>query len=86
MEELNAGRITLTANVFNNAASVIFLVSGEEKAAMLRAVLQGPSHPQRFPAQLIRPTTGKLTWLVDTAASGQLDKLYGTPSKRFTTG
>jgi len=72
VEKLNADRITLTAPVFNRAASVIFLVSGEEKAAMLRTVLQGPSQPQRFPAQLIRPTAGTLTWLVDSAAAGRL--------------
>jgi 6-phosphogluconolactonase len=72
VEKLNADRITMTAPVFNNAASVIFLVSGEAKAAMLRAVLQGPSQPQRFPAQLIHPTAGRLTWLVDAAAAGQL--------------
>jgi 6-phosphogluconolactonase len=72
VEKLNADRITLTAPVFNSAASVIFLVSGEEKAAMLRTVLQGASEPQRFPAQLIHPTAGTLAWLVDSAAAAQL--------------
>ena len=48
-------RITLTPPVLNNAACVIFLVSGEDKALPLKAVLEGPYEPEQLPAQLIRP-------------------------------
>jgi 6-phosphogluconolactonase len=72
VEKLQAYRITLTAPVFNNAACVIFLVSGREKAEALRAVLEGDYQPERFPAQLIRPTHGTLLWLVDRAAASLL--------------
>ena len=65
-------RITLTAPVFNRAALALFLVSGEEKAEALRAILagvEGDFQPDRFPAQIVRPEEGKLLWLVDRAAA-----------------
>lgn len=67
--QFNSYRITLTPPVLNNAACVLFLVSGEEKAETLRAVLQGEEQPERLPAQLIHPTDGRLVWLVDQAAA-----------------
>lgn len=69
VETFRTYRITLTPPVLNNAASVIFLVSGKEKAETLREVLQGEFQPHRFPAQIIRPTSGRLLWLVDRAAA-----------------
>jgi 6-phosphogluconolactonase len=72
VEKLQADRITLTPPVFNNAACVTFLVSGEDKAPALQAVLEGPREPQRLPAQLIRPASGRLVFLVDTAAASRL--------------
>lgn len=69
VEKLQTHRITLTAPVLNNAALVVFLVSGAEKAETLRAVLLGEYQPERLPAQLIRPTDGRLLWLVDRAAA-----------------
>jgi 6-phosphogluconolactonase len=66
---LGAYRITLTSAVFNNAASVVFLVSGAEKAEALHAVLKGEEGPDRFPAKLISPARGRLLWLVDREAA-----------------
>lgn len=60
-------RITLTLPVIN-AAGVIFLVSGADKAETLRQVLEGEYKPDDLPAQLVRPAGGSL-WLVDTAAA-----------------
>ncbi|MFI5342131.1 MAG: 6-phosphogluconolactonase [Candidatus Methylomirabilales bacterium] len=72
VEKFNAHRITLTPPVLNNAAHVIFLVSGEAKAETLRAVLQGAYQPDRFPAQVVRPVDGHLLWMVDPAAAQRL--------------
>ncbi len=69
VSSLGTFRITLTAPVFNHAALALFLVSGEEKAEALRAVLEGDLQPDRFPAQIVRPEEGKLLWLVDRAAA-----------------
>jgi 6-phosphogluconolactonase len=62
-------RVTLTAPVVNAARHVVFLVAGADKAPMLRRVLEGPHDPDALPAQLIAPTDGRLTWMVDAAAA-----------------
>ncbi len=72
VDKFQSFRITLTAPVLNNADTVIFLVSGEEKAEPLRVVLEGQKQTDRFPSQLIEPTHGKLLWLVDQAAARKL--------------
>jgi 6-phosphogluconolactonase len=69
---LGVERITLTPPVFNNARHILFLVTGEEKAAALEAVLNGPRQPSTYPAQAIQPVDGSLVWLVDEAAASQL--------------
>lgn len=69
---LKTNRLTLTAPILNRAAMILFLVSGIEKAAALQAVLEGPLDPERLPAQLIRPVTGRLVWMADQAAANQL--------------
>jgi 6-phosphogluconolactonase len=70
--KLYAERITMTAPTVNNAAHVIFMVTGADKAPALKAVLEGPYEPEQLPSQLIQPSSGKLHWLVDTAAGGML--------------
>ncbi|MCI0418717.1 MAG: 6-phosphogluconolactonase [Acidobacteria bacterium] len=70
--KFQAFRITLSAPLINHAANIVFLVSGEDKAAALRTVLRGEFEPRRFPAQLIRPLQGHLAWLVDRGAASLL--------------
>jgi len=72
IETFNTFRLTFTVPVLNNAAAVIFLVSGADKAAMLRTVLQGDQQPEYYPSQLVSPTHGTLLWLVDQAAAQEL--------------
>ena len=67
-----AYRVTLTSPAINAARQVLFLVAGLAKAEILGAMLEGPEG--RYPAQLIRPTAGQLTWLMDTAAASQLGR------------
>ena len=70
--KLYADRITLTAPAASNAARVIFMATGTDKAPALKAVLEGPFEPEQLPAQLLQPKNGKLLWLVDTAAGSML--------------
>jgi 6-phosphogluconolactonase len=70
--KFQTSRITLTAPLLNQAANVLFLVSGKDKAEAVRSVLQGEFQPCRYPAQLIRLVQGKLTWLVDRGAASLL--------------
>lgn len=70
--KLYTDRITLTPPVLNNAALVIFMVHGEEKAPALKAVLEGPYEPEQLPAQMIHPENGNVLWLVDPTAASLL--------------
>jgi 6-phosphogluconolactonase len=63
-------RITLTAPFINRARQVMMTVTGANKAKALANVLEGPRDPQRLPAQLIAPASGRLSWLIDAAAAG----------------
>ncbi len=65
-------RLTLTWPVITQGREVAFLIEGEEKAGILNTVLTGPYDPDRYPAQLIRPASGRLTLLLDQAAASQL--------------
>ena len=67
--QLETERITLTLPVLNSAASIIFLVAGEEKAAALKSVLEGNAGQPIPPAGRIRPERGTLTWLLDRPAA-----------------
>ena len=72
--QLQTFRITLTADVINNAEHVAFLVAGEDKADALRAVLEGPRDVETYPSQIIAPTDGEVRWLVDRAAAARLSR------------
>jgi 6-phosphogluconolactonase len=72
VEKFQSFRITMTVPVLNNADSIIFLVSGAEKADTLKTVLEGDEMPAQLPAQLIRPFHGELLWIVDEAAAAKL--------------
>jgi 6-phosphogluconolactonase len=65
-------RITLTWPVINQGREVTFLIEGANKAQVLHEVLLGPYQPETFPSQIIRPASGKLTLLLDTAAASKL--------------
>ena len=69
VEKLDANRLTLTFPTINNAANVIFLISGAGKASVLEEVLEGKFQPEKFPSQFINPATGKLIWLIETSAA-----------------
>ena len=65
-------RITLTPPVLNMASNVMFLVSGKDKAAAVQAALEEPQDPDARPAQIVHPSDGRLTWLVDREAGSLL--------------
>jgi 6-phosphogluconolactonase len=72
VEKFKTDRITLTLPVLNNAAVVMFLVSGQDKAQPLKEVLEGKESGELYPSKLIQPVDGELIWMVDRAAGAQL--------------
>jgi len=65
-------RLTLTWPVITQGREVAFLIEGEEKAGIVRTVFAGAYDPETYPAQLIRPASGRLTLLLDAAAAAEL--------------
>jgi 6-phosphogluconolactonase len=65
-------RITLTAPFINRSGDVRAIVTGANKAERLHEVLHGPREPRRLPIQLIQPSPGQLTWMVDAPAGARL--------------
>jgi 6-phosphogluconolactonase len=70
-------RITLTWPVINHARSVFFLIGGASKAAVLHEVFTGERDPERLPSQLIWPSGGILTLILDKDAAALLPATDG---------
>lgn len=68
-------RVTLTVPLLNQAKLVVFLVAGDDKAAVLHELLEEEPDPCRRPARMIKPEHGELRWLVDRAAARLLQRL-----------
>jgi 6-phosphogluconolactonase len=71
-------RITFTFPLILRARRLLVLVAGEEKAAALASVLEGPPDPDRLPAQRLRAAAGRLLWLADEAAASGLRETAAT--------
>lgn len=69
---LGKARITLTPPILNRAAEVRLLVTGADKAGVLKEVLVGPRDPERLPVQLVTPELGRLVWLLDRDAGSEV--------------
>lgn len=63
-------RLTLTLPVLNNAGTAVFLISGKDKAGVVKTLLA--PQPTRLPARKIKPAHGELTWLLDRDAASLL--------------
>lgn len=74
VEKLGSSRITFTLPLLNAARSVVFLVSGMDKAQVLHEVLEGNAPDEKYPARLVCPSEGNLIWFVDRAAGSQLSR------------
>ena len=62
-------RITLTHPVLRAASRLAVLVSGEEKAAILKEVFTSQPDDVRYPIHVLWPILDKVTWLVDKHAA-----------------
>ncbi|MDD5011005.1 MAG: 6-phosphogluconolactonase [Phycisphaerae bacterium] len=62
-------RITLTHPVMCAAQQLIVMVSGEEKAEIVRKVLLGGPDEVKYPVHTLWPILEKVTWLIDRQAA-----------------
>jgi 6-phosphogluconolactonase len=69
VDETKGWRVTLTPPAINAARQVTFLVSGRAKARTVQQVIRGPRQSRLLPAQIVRPKSGNLTWLLDSEAA-----------------
>jgi len=74
VDEAKKERVSLTFPVLNAARWLVVLAEGAKKADMLHKVLDGPSEPPRYPIQYLRPTPGRLLFMLDQAAAASLSK------------
>ena len=65
-------RVTLTGGIINNAARIVFLVTGAAKAGRVAEIAgqQGPGN--NYPAGRVAPGDGRLIWILDEAAAAGL--------------
>jgi len=71
VEQHTTYRITLTFPVLNQAANVMFLISGGgHKAEMVRTALRDPA--ANLPCQRVQPVDGNLKWYLDQQAASKL--------------
>jgi 6-phosphogluconolactonase len=61
-------RITITGRVINNAERVRFLVTGKNKADIVRRVIKKEKGDMNLPASNIVPVNGSLEWFLDSDA------------------
>lgn len=62
-------RLTMTLPVINSAKRIYFLVSGENKVSAVKQVLEQSQPSPEYPASLVSPDKGKVTWWLDEAAA-----------------
>jgi 6-phosphogluconolactonase len=79
-------RITLTWPVINKAGSIFFLIGGANKAELVKEVFTGPRDPERLPSQLIWPSNGILSLVLDKDAAALLPAPGGNGRGVFERG
>lgn len=65
-------RISFTPALINAAKEIMFMITGEEKATALKEVLEGEYNPGLYPAQIVKPVNGNISWLLDEGAAKDL--------------
>lgn len=65
-------RITLTHPVMCAASKLLILISGKDKAEIVKEVLQGRPDEVKYPVHTLWPILDKVTWLIDKEAGKYL--------------
>lgn len=68
-------RISLTLPVINNAKTIIFLITGKNKAHIVNEIIEKGN--TNLPAFLVKPISGELYYLIDKYAASEIDYKQG---------
>jgi 6-phosphogluconolactonase len=74
--QLDCERMTFTYPLINAGIRVIFLVTGASKGPALKGILEGPRSDSPYPAQSVAPDDGRLLFLFDRPAAGELSAQF----------
>ena len=74
VNRLKNKRISITLPVINNAKNIIFLVSGYNKAQVMKEILEEKN--MMLPASRVNPGKGKVFFLMDEKAASLLSSRY----------
>ena len=66
-------RLSFSMKLINNAHNVVVLVTGKEKAPVVKEILKNPDSKNRLPAAMIQPKSNNLFWFLDREATSLLD-------------
>lgn len=70
IKDKKMARITLTYKAINDAKNIIFLISGEEKQAIVRKIFINKE--KNYPAVKVETVSGNIFYLMDKNAAGDL--------------
>jgi len=62
-------RVSITGTIINNADQVAFLVTGASKAKKVQEIIKETGDFNKYPATLVKPSSGKLIWFLDEDAA-----------------
>lgn len=62
-------RISFTYSLINRGKEIMFLISGENKAPVLKKIFSNRKLKTPYPVQNINPQTGNIIWMLDEAAA-----------------
>lgn len=65
-------RLTLTLPVINESRSVLFIVTGPEKAKAVAGSVSSTEGTVALPASMVRPRLGSVSWFLDAASASLL--------------
>ena len=68
----HGARVTVSPRVLFAAKRILFIVSGEKKAEIVRKVMEGDGDAEELPARLYEHCNERVTWFLDAAAARKL--------------
>lgn len=67
-------RVTLSPDALFSAKRILFIASGDHKAEIMKAVVEGDQPPQQVPARLFAPVADRVTFFIASNAARLLEK------------